>query len=370
MLTKGDDYPIHQTPEPIAYSGSDRNFYDRYFFNGYSRDGDLFFALALGVYPHLNVMDASFCVVYDGIQHNLHASRALFGERLDTQVGPIGLDILEPLKTLRLYCGLNPEDASPLKADLRFTLRCPPIEEPRFTRRIGTRLSMDLTRMTQNGSYQGTIEIKGRSFTIEPENFFGTRDRSWGIRPVGDRDSQPNPYAEDPQFYWLWAPLNFPDTCSFYHVNTDAQGNPWNTNALLVTRADNSSIAMKAQHSQVEFLSGTRHARVAAIRMIDAEDIHYEIKLTPLYNFFMKGLGYGHPQWGHGRFHGELETAYEEYRLKDQNPSSLENLHIQTVCKATLTGPAGEQQGMGVFEQLILGPHEPSGFTGLLDMAP
>ncbi|MCZ6711093.1 MAG: hypothetical protein O7B25_12080, partial [Gammaproteobacteria bacterium] len=26
MLTKADDYPIHQTPEPIAYSGTDRNF--------------------------------------------------------------------------------------------------------------------------------------------------------------------------------------------------------------------------------------------------------------------------------------------------------------------------------------------------------
>ena len=35
-LSKGDDYPIHQTPEPIAYAGTDRNFYDRYFFNGYS----------------------------------------------------------------------------------------------------------------------------------------------------------------------------------------------------------------------------------------------------------------------------------------------------------------------------------------------
>ena len=36
MLSKGDDYPIHQTSEPIAYAGTDRNFYDRYFFNGYS----------------------------------------------------------------------------------------------------------------------------------------------------------------------------------------------------------------------------------------------------------------------------------------------------------------------------------------------
>ncbi|MEM1151334.1 MAG: hypothetical protein AAGI03_12375, partial [Pseudomonadota bacterium] len=35
MLTEGDEYPIHQTPEPVAYAGSDRNFYDRFFFNGY-----------------------------------------------------------------------------------------------------------------------------------------------------------------------------------------------------------------------------------------------------------------------------------------------------------------------------------------------
>src|SRR4029453_9421582 len=54
-LSKGDDFPIHQTPEPIAYSGYDRNFYDRYFFNGYSPDGSEFVAVAFGVYPALNV---------------------------------------------------------------------------------------------------------------------------------------------------------------------------------------------------------------------------------------------------------------------------------------------------------------------------
>ena len=37
MLTPADDYPLHQTAEPIAHPGSgDRNHYDRYFFNGVS----------------------------------------------------------------------------------------------------------------------------------------------------------------------------------------------------------------------------------------------------------------------------------------------------------------------------------------------
>ena len=69
VLTKGDDYPLHQSPEPVAYAGTDRNFYDRYFFNGYAPDGSGFFALALGIYPHLNVADAHFCVIRGGIQH-------------------------------------------------------------------------------------------------------------------------------------------------------------------------------------------------------------------------------------------------------------------------------------------------------------
>jgi hypothetical protein len=44
-------------------------------------------------------------------------------------------------------------------------------------------------------------------------------------------------------------------------------------------------------------------------------------------------------------------------------------LHIQAVSTVTMTGDLGERQGHGVLEQLIVGPHKPSGFTELLDMA-
>ena len=98
MLTKADDYPIHQTPEPAAFAGTDRNFYDRYFFNGYNPDGSEFFALAFGVYPNINIADAHFAVLRDGMQHNLHASRVLHMERMDLRVGPIGIEVLEPLR--------------------------------------------------------------------------------------------------------------------------------------------------------------------------------------------------------------------------------------------------------------------------------
>jgi len=50
MITPGDDFPIHQTPEPVEQVfTSDRNFYDRFFFNGYWRDGEPYFSVAMGI---------------------------------------------------------------------------------------------------------------------------------------------------------------------------------------------------------------------------------------------------------------------------------------------------------------------------------
>ena len=145
MLTAGDDYPIHQGPEPVAMV-TDRNFYDRFFFNGYSADGRLFFSAAMGIYPALDVIDAAFDVVIDGVQHNLRASGRLNGERMAMAIGPISVTIDAPLMAATLRVAKNGE--SPLSAELHFTGRHFPIEEPRFMRRVGTRLFMDYTRLT------------------------------------------------------------------------------------------------------------------------------------------------------------------------------------------------------------------------------
>jgi hypothetical protein len=367
MLTKADDYPIHQTPEPIAYSGSDRNFYDRYFFNGYSkRDGELFFAAALGVYPHLNVMDASFCVIVDGVQKNVHASKTLHMERLDTQVGPIEIEVIEPLEVLRVIV----DDAEHgIRADVRFRARVKPVEEPRFTRRTGTQLSMDYTRLTQNGVYSGWVEVQGRRFDVSEDNVWGTRDRSWGIRPVGERDPQPNPYATEPQFYWLWAPVNFDDRCSFYHINADADGEPWNERGVMSLTDGSPPEDMRQASSQMTFTAGSRHAASASVSFTARSGAQGRIQIEPLYHFYMRGLGYGHPEWGHGAYHGELASGYDEIVLSEAAASDPQNLHIQAVSRVTLEGDLGTATGTGVLEQLIIGPHAPSGFTEILDMA-
>ncbi len=218
MLTKADDFPVHQLPEPIATSGTDRNFYDRYFFNGYAPDGSLFFAAALGVYPHLNVMDAAFSVIADGVQHNLRASRLLASERMDTRVGPIAVTVIEPLQRLRLTVDDNIHG---ITAGLEFSARARAVEEPRFTYRQGPRTIMDYTRLTQNGAYTGTITVKGQRIALDGQHIVGTRDRSWGVRPIGLGDPQAVAPPRPPQFYWLWSPLNFSDRFMLEHCVRD-----------------------------------------------------------------------------------------------------------------------------------------------------
>ncbi len=184
MLSKHDDFPIHQTSEPILHPATgDRNFYGRYWFNGFSKDGALFFALALGVYPNRHVMDASLSIVVNGVQHSFHASRRAPDERSETTVGPLRLEVVEPMKVLRATLSANDTG---LECDLLFRARTCAIEEPPSLQKIGTRTIMHTCRFTQFGSWQGSIAIDGQRFEVGPDEFLGTRDRSWGVRPVGE----------------------------------------------------------------------------------------------------------------------------------------------------------------------------------------
>ena len=47
-------------------------------------------------------MDAAFCVISGGKQYNVHASKVLHMERLDTRVGPIEIEVIEPFQRFSL----------------------------------------------------------------------------------------------------------------------------------------------------------------------------------------------------------------------------------------------------------------------------
>lgn len=370
MLSWGDEYPIHQTPEPVAYSGSDRNFYDRYFYNGYNADGSWFFACAFGVYPHLNIMDGAVSVLREGRQRCVFLSRPLHMERMDTRVGGLSIEVLAPLERIRLRL----EETEGLALDLEFAGRAFPIEEPRFTYREGPRMFIDCTRMTQNGRWSGRLEVDGEEVAVRPDGWRGTRDRSWGVRPIGAPDPQPRVPAGPPQFYWIWTPLNFSDRSVFFHVNEDRAGTVWNTRARIAPDGCDASGQLEIRNcrAQVTYASGTRRVKSGELFLPHPAGGELHLALEPFATFLMKGIGYGHPNWRHGSHHGEGLAVHREDYLSAAEPwHKPENLHIQAISRAVLIDERGARsEGLGSFEQLFVGPHATSGFQGFIDPAP
>jgi hypothetical protein len=78
MLTRFDDYLIHQTPETLDHVVSgDRNFYDRYYFGAHTLDGSAYLMVAMGLYPNIGVIDAFEKVIRKLQDELVRATRAL-----------------------------------------------------------------------------------------------------------------------------------------------------------------------------------------------------------------------------------------------------------------------------------------------------
>src|ERR1044071_5242389 len=97
MLGPTDEFPIHQIPQPISWPGSsDRNFYDRCYYNAHDRTGDIFLVTGLGYYPNLGVKDAFMLIARSSggrfgasgdTQTAVHLSDAMDQDRLNQHVG-------------------------------------------------------------------------------------------------------------------------------------------------------------------------------------------------------------------------------------------------------------------------------------------
>jgi hypothetical protein len=374
VLTSFDDYPVHQTAAPLQEPASgDRNHYDRYFFNGYDREGSLFFALAMGRYANRSVIDAAFSVVDAGVQRSVHASGRAPLDPIDTTCGPVRVEVVEPLRVLRVVV----DDAEHgIGCDLTWRARTLAVEEDRFHRRNGTRIVMDYTRLTQFGTWDGWVRTGDREVTITPETFLGSRDRSWGIRSIGEPEGGA-PGTSLPQFFWLWAPLNFEDGAAHFDVNETGRGERWHQTAIRVPLLPDGASAldpgglphspepMRAVDWHIDWEPGTRRAQAASLTFTPWNEEPSTIELEPMLTFQMLGIGYFHPEWSHGVWKGESATGTTELVLADLDPVAVQNVHVQQLVRARW----GDRTGVGVLEQLAIGEHEPSGLSGLFDGA-
>jgi hypothetical protein len=362
-----DEYPIHQAPVSMQFTAtSDRNFYDRSYFNAHDRTGEIFFISGLGVYPNLGVIDAYATVRRADTQWAVHFSGALHDNRLDQHVGPYRVEVLEPLQRVRLVCD---GDDHGIGFDLTWDGSFAAVQEQPHVIRHGARAILDASRFAQVGTWQGVLRVAGDEITVSPDEWVGTRDRSWGIRPVGEAEP-PGRFAGEapPGFWWLYAPLRFDDFAVIVIAQEHPDGYRTLNDATRVWR-DGRVEQLGWPQIDIRYRSGTRHPEHATLLLTDRTGKPVTIDVETLGSVALHiGAGYGgDPDWSHGQWRGPDFAEGRVYDLRDPVVAARIPFGvIDHVARASCDGA----EGWGLFEHASIGRHDPTGFTDLASVAP
>ena len=358
-----DELAIHQVPLSMRYvQTSDRNAYDRCIYHAIDTVDGTMLATGLGLYPNLGVIDAYVSVRRGDRQFTVRASDAL-GESRDQAVGPFRIEVLEPLKKLRLTCD---GDEHGVGFDLVYDGAVPAFDEPHHVNRTRDRVTIDGCRFCQTGAWTGTIRVDGETLDVTPDRWTGTRDRSWGIRGVGEPDP-PGRNADEPVmegFWWCWSPLKFADFTIFVIAQEDPSGRRMLEDALRIW-PDGRVESLGRPEFAVAYRSGTRHPESAVIRTSAGPVIEVEVRPGVSLNV---GCGYGgDPDWAHGQWRGRGYVSGSVYDYTDPAVAGRAAFSVvDHVGRATLDGAVG----WGVFEHGTFGRHDPTGFADWSSVAP
>jgi hypothetical protein len=280
-LSPLDDYPVHQASLPIRQvTTSDRNFYDRYYFNCHAGTDELMLIVGVGQYPNLGVTDA-FALARHGSTHRVvRASRELGADRMDTRVGPFRVEVLEGLRRLRVVL-------EPIGHDLEFDLTwdgaIPAQAEPRHFIRSQERVIFDSFRLAQTGRWTGRVRSGTEEFLITPDRWRGSRDRSWGVRPVGESEA-PGIQARNPgQFYWMYTPMQFDEFSILAIVQEDAAGNRLLEEAVRVWPDDRPPQQLGRPEYRPEYVPGSREVQRATVSFSPPGAAAFEVAVRPVH---------------------------------------------------------------------------------------
>lgn len=303
-VTRLDEYLIHQLPTTIDHvADSDPRWYDRYWFSIFDIDREIVVSAGIGVYPNNNVIDGFSIVVHDGVQYNVRGSRELNHERMDVTVGPLSVEVIEGLKLLRLRLGENEHGVT---YDLTLETTFPGYQRPAVGfARANNRVMYHSEMGMFCGRVSGRVQVRGRTFEVDPERWMFSRDRSWGMRfdvgaPEAGATGLSRAVQRDADGRSPWAPTlpfiaaQFPDRFIFMLGEAGE---------VIYRRGDHRErVRITSAEHEVDIHPGTIKPKRVTTVFTDARGEQTTITSTPWATAYLKGGNYGGYQ---GRYHGQ-----------------------------------------------------------------
>ena len=357
MLTGLDEHPLHQIAHSFAgVAGSDPQWNDGHYVCICDRDGQVCLTSNVRLYQNNDVLDGFVCLRHDGRQHNIRLSRRLRPDIDHYGVGPLPIEIVDPMRTLRFVLDRNEFG---IACDVLCRSTVLPYEDPVEVTRIDGRLLSERATYELVGTSEGWVEVGRRrhELTASDASFF--RNHSWGNQAGrgGPRYGAPRPPRRVPGVR-QWVLFHLGDHGGFYFLDPSGRAASGKGAILLPDRA----VPVVALDHDLEFYEGGRRVRSGCFRLTDAEGVERDYSFTDLgwvycqgggyFGGFDDGLGQGVYR---GDFHveGEVWDVTHPTQIVDEAGKSFEFEHDWAENFVRLQ--CGDAPGLAHFECVVIG---------------
>jgi hypothetical protein len=368
-LLGADEGLNHQIVDTFAtLSQTDMAWTEKIWASMAKTDGSLQVDFGLGKYQNRGIIDGFGGVSRGKEQWTVRGSRELASAAEESAIGPIHLEIVEPLRQIRFR--LEPNDVQPISFDIVLSAVTPPFFEERNlvrNRRTG-RIDVDVIRYHQGGWASGTVTVDGETFDVNPYEWFGFRDHSWGVRQaIGEPLTDLIPSPELPKGIrggMKWSPAFFrrPDG-TYYETAIFVVEGAWEYSSAYINDANGTQTPVRSVRPHINYDTRTRFVTGGEllITMESGEERVIEVETLGDSGFFLKTGGYG--AWDghkHGSWKGALHVDGEYIAdcWSDENLPKLGQFRDTPIRVRD-----GDAVGYGIMESLIGGVWPELGLT-------
>ncbi|MDF2731767.1 MAG: hypothetical protein K0S92_392 [Desertimonas sp.] len=283
-----DEYPFHQVTDTFAaVAGSDPSWNDGHYVCAADQAGVVALTSNVRLYANNDVLDGFVCVRHGDRQFNVRVSRRLRPDMERLGAGPLRLEILEPLQTVRLTLEDN---AVGITLDVTCHSANVPYVGPIEVRRADGRLISERATYEITGEAEGWVEVAGDRLVLERRTSSFFRNHSWGYQPPRGRPvahGAPVARARPPGLR-QWVLFHTPRHGGFFFE--DPSGRPAAGRGAILERDRVVPIVDVA--TDLEFYDGGRRLRRGTVRLTDIEAAVHEYGVESLGWVYCQGGGY------------------------------------------------------------------------------
>jgi hypothetical protein len=363
VLIRLDEYPLHQITQSFSgVAGSDPQWNDGHYVCVCDVDGNVCLTSNVRLYQNNDVLDGFVCVRHDGRQHNIRLSRRLRPNMDHFGVGPLRVEIIEPMRTLRLVLDDNEYG---IACDVQCRSTVLPYEDPVEISRIDGRLFSERATYELVGDCDGWVDVGGNHLELTPATSSFFRNHSWGNQAGrgGPRHGAPRPPRRVPGVR-QWVLFRCQSHGGFYFSDPSGRAASGKGAILL----DDGYVPVTDVEHELEFYEGGRRVRSGNFRLTDAEGVERAYSFTDLGWVYCQGGGYfgGFDDGlGQGVYRGDMHVEGEVWdvshptRVVDTSGASFEFDHDW--AENFVRVQHGDEIGLAHFECVVI--RDPNGAT-------